>query len=217
VAWAWVVLAGVFMATGGKPYYLAGLLPALIGAGAVQVDGWLERGRPPARRAALAGAVALSGVIGAVIALPVLPPERSDPVIAVNEDVGETIGWPELARTVASVHRGLTSSDRAVILTGNYGQAGAIDRYGPALGLPRAHSGHNAYGDWGPPPAGGAPVIVVGRRAGEMAAHLRDCTTAARIDNRAGVDNEERGAPVMVCSGPLRPWSEAWPALRHLG
>ena len=26
----------------------------------------------------------------------------------------------------------------AVVLTGNYGEAGAIDRYGPALGLPRA-------------------------------------------------------------------------------
>ena len=217
LGWAWVVLAVVFMATAGKPYYLAGLLPALIGAGALKVDGWLERGRPPTRRAALVGAVALSGVIGGVIALPVLPADRSDPVLAVNEDVGETIGWPELAWTVARVHRALTSPDRAVILTGNYGQAGAIDRYGSALGLPPAHSGHNAYGDWGPPPAGGAPVIVVGRRAGEMAAHFRDCAPAARIDNRAGVDNEERGAPVVVCSGPRRPWAETWPALRHLG
>ena len=54
LAWAWVVLAVVFMATGGKPYYLAGLLPALIGAGAVAVDGWLERGR--GRRACAGGA-----------------------------------------------------------------------------------------------------------------------------------------------------------------
>jgi 4-amino-4-deoxy-L-arabinose transferase-like glycosyltransferase len=41
LAWAWVVLAVVFMASGGKPYYLAGLLPALLGAGAVSVDRWL--------------------------------------------------------------------------------------------------------------------------------------------------------------------------------
>ena len=33
VAWAWVVLACVFMATAGKPYYLAGLLPVLVAAG----------------------------------------------------------------------------------------------------------------------------------------------------------------------------------------
>jgi hypothetical protein len=43
-----------------------------------------------------------------------------------------------------------------VLLTGllargqNYGQAGAIDHYGPALGLPKAISGHLSYYLWGP-------------------------------------------------------------------
>lgn len=100
------------------------------------------------------------------------------------------------------------------ILTRNYGEAGAIDRFGPPLGLPHAYSGHNAYGDWGPPPNGSAPVITVGYN---LVPHLRGCTVAARIDNHAGVDNDERGAPVMICQGPRRPWSREWPALRHLG
>ena len=217
LAWAWVVLALVFMATGGKPYYLAGLLPVLIGAGSVWVDAWLERGRSSARRAALAAVFVVSAVVGATIALPVLPAGDADAVIAVNDDVGETIGWPELARSVAEVHRGLPERERAVVLTGNYGEAGAIDRFGGPLGLPRAHSGHNAYGDWGPPPGDGAPVIVVGLSPSEMATHLRDCRVVARIDNSAGVDNEEQGRPVMVCSGPTRPWSEEWPELRHYG
>jgi hypothetical protein len=169
------------------------------------------------RRTVLAAAVAGSAAIGMVIALPVLPAERLGPVLAVNEDAGEMIGWPELARTVADVHRRLPDSSRAVILTRNYGEAGAIDRYGPALELPGAYSGHNAYGDWGPPPDGSAPVIAVGLDPREVAAHLRDCTVAARIDNRAGVENEEQGIPVMVCGGPRRPWSRQWPALRRLG
>jgi 4-amino-4-deoxy-L-arabinose transferase-like glycosyltransferase len=217
LAWAWVVLAGVFMASGGKPYYLAGLLPGLIGAGAAPLDGWLERGRPHVRRAVVTAAVVASGMVDAIIALPVLPADSADPVIEVNEDVGETIGWPDFARTVADVHRRLPGRERAVILTGNYGEAGAIDRYGPALGLPRAYSGHNAYGDWGQPPGGGGPVIAVGLHPRELAAHLRDCRVAARIHNRAGVDNDEEGRPVMVCRGPRRPWSDEWPALRQLG
>jgi hypothetical protein len=139
------------------------------------------------------------------------------PVIAVNDDVGETIGWPELARIVAHVVRELPNAERAVILTRNYGEAGAIERYGPALGLPRAYSGHNAYGDWGPPPDGSSPVIAVGLRPREIAAHLRGCTVAARIDNRAGVENAEQGKPVMVCRGPRGTWAQHWPALRHLG
>ncbi|HEV7883382.1 MAG TPA: glycosyltransferase family 39 protein [Solirubrobacteraceae bacterium] len=212
IAWAWIVLAVVFMATGGKPYYLAGLLPVLLAAGALSVDGWLGRHR--IRRALLVAAIAVSAVVDAVIALPVLPAADAGPVVAANADVGETIGWPEFARTVAGVAGRLPRG--AVILTRNYGEAGAIDRYGPALGLGRAYSGHNAYGDWGPPPDGAGPVIAVGLHPAE-AAHLRGCRAAARIDNRAGIDNDERGTVVLVCSGPRRPWSREWPALRHLG
>ena len=158
-----------------------------------------------------------SAVIGAIISLPVLPADSADPAIAVNEDVAETIGWPELAETVAEVYRALPDARRAVILAGDYGEAGAIDRFGPDLGLPRAYSGHNAYFDWGPPPAGGAPVIAVGGPRRDLAAHLRDCTVAARIDNDAGVDNDEQGTPVMGCRGPRGPWSRQWPGLRRLG
>ena len=81
-----------------------------------------------------------------------LPADSLGPVLEMNEDVGETIGWPELARTVAEIH---LEAPGAVIRTRNYGEAGAIDRYGPALGLPSAFSGHNVYGEWGPPRDGG--------------------------------------------------------------
>lgn len=196
---AWVVLAVVFMATGGKPYYLAGLLPLLVAAGAVALAAW----RP------LVPLIVVSGLAAAVIALPVLAPSDADLVIAMNEDVGETIGWPAFVRTVAEVHRRAPS---AVIVTSNYGEAGAIDRFGSEYGLPRAYSGHNAYHDWGPPPEGAAPVVAVGRRA---AALLRGCRVMARVDS--GVENQEDGVPVSLCDGPRGTWSVAWPALRTLG
>jgi 4-amino-4-deoxy-L-arabinose transferase-like glycosyltransferase len=217
LGWAWVILAVVFMATGGKPYYLAGLLPALLGAGAVSVDGWLDRGRQGTRRALLAGAFAVSAVAGPLIALPVLPAKDAEPIVAVNEDVGETIGWQEFAQTVAEVYRGLPSGQRAVILTRNYGQAGAIDRYGPELGLPSAYSGHNAYGYWGPPPDGSAPVIAIGLTQSELARHLRACEEVTRIDNGLEIDNDEQGTTVNVCGGPRHSWSREWPSVRQLG
>ena len=64
------------------------------------MDAWLERGSASARKALLVAAIALSAVIGATISLPVLPAEDADAVVAVNSDVGETIGWPELVDTV---------------------------------------------------------------------------------------------------------------------
>jgi len=218
LAWGWLILAVVFMASGGKPYYLAGLLPLLIATGAPAVDRWLARGRSYARAAVLAAALVTSLAVNAAIALPVLPARDADPVVAVNEDIGETIGWPELARAVARVYRRLPDTAHAVVLANNYGEAGAIDRFGPRLGLPRAYSGHNAYGDWGPPPDDATgPVIAIAPHARMLAVHLRDCTVAARITNAAGIDNDERGAEVSVCRGARRPWSQEWPSIRRLG
>ena len=214
LAWAWVVLAVVFMASAGKPYYLAGLLPALLGAGAVSVDGWLDRGRRGLRRGLIAVALVGSAAVSAIISLPLVPADRAGQVVATNPDVGETIGWPRFTQTVADVYRHVPG---AVILTSNYGEAGAIDRYGPALGLPHAYSGHNAFGDWGPPPNGSAPVVAVGLDRSDIATTLRDCRLRARIDDGVGIDNDEQGAPVDVCRGPQRPWSAEWSAVKHLG
>ena len=42
------------------------------------------------------------------------------------------------------------------------GQAGAIDFFGPRLGLPKAISGHNSYYFWGPRDCSGDVLIVIG-------------------------------------------------------
>jgi 4-amino-4-deoxy-L-arabinose transferase-like glycosyltransferase len=213
LAWAWAILAVVFIASGGKPYYLAGLLPVLLAAGSVVIDPWLERGRSAHRRASLAVAVGLSAIVGAVIALPVLPVDEVEPVVEVNEDVGETVGWPEMVETVAEVAEDAPGDP--VILTANYGEAGAIDRYGSALGLPRAYSGHNAYADWGRPPGEAGPVIAVGISDRFLDGWLRNCRPAAELSNDAGIENDEFGAPVALCASPIRPWSEL--DLEHYG
>lgn len=216
LAVAWALLAVVFMATGGKPYYLAGMLPLLLGSGAVVVDRWLKEA-PRWCYGALVAAVALSAVVDAVISLPVLPASRAGAVVAVNPDVGETIGWPRLVATVAAVARELPAGRPPVILTRNYGEAGAIDRYGPALGLPRAYSGHNAYGDWGSPADDAAPVIAVGFGDAALNRSFRDCRLAARVDYGLGIDNDEQGTRVSVRGGPEKPWSQLWPEIPHLG
>jgi hypothetical protein len=211
---AWVFLVAVFLATGGKPYYLAGMFPVLLAAGAIETDCWVTRAASRPRAALLWSLVVLSGVVSAVIALPLLSAKDAGPVVAVNGDVGETIGWPDLTRTVAGVYQRAGSS--AVIFTANYGEAGAIDRYGPALGLPGAYSGHNAFGYWGPPPNRPGPVVTVGLDATQLS-HFRNCLLTARIDNSAGIDNDEHGEAVERCSGTRGPWSQIWPKLRHLG
>jgi 4-amino-4-deoxy-L-arabinose transferase-like glycosyltransferase len=212
LGWTWVVLAFVFIATGGKPYYLAGLFPVLLAVGSLTVDRWLERGSRAVRRALLVGAFALSVLIGGPIGLPVLPVEDTEPVLAANDDVGNTIGWPGFVEQVAAVHR---REAVEVIFTSNYGQAGSIERFGGRHGLPRVYSGHNAYHEWGPPPdrlRGRVLVIGDADRSG-----FRGCTLAGEIEIEHGIETDEQGTRLWTCAGPSRPWSELWPDLERLG
>jgi 4-amino-4-deoxy-L-arabinose transferase-like glycosyltransferase len=216
---AYVLLAVVFLVTGGKPYYLAGLYPLLLAAGAPPVVGWL-RGRTDAR-GWVAGGLGLSLLVNAVLMLPVLPVRALavTPIVDINYDAGETVGWPRFAATVAEAYAALPPAERAraVVVTQNYGEAGAIDRYGPALGLPKAYSGHNAYFDWGPPPDTGGPVVLVGFNEAFLRTVFGDVRRAATIDNGVGVENEEQGAPVWVARDPRGSWAEIWPDFRRLG
>lgn len=195
-----------FLVAGGKPYYLAGLFPLLFAAGA---QPFLDR----VRRPWVAPALLVLSAPALVVVLPLLPVRWTDPVVAINYDAGETIGWPQLVQQVATAHEGLPPG--TAILTGNYGEAGAIDRYGPALGLPQAFSGHNGYGEWGHPPDA-TPVLAVGVAPELLQESCRELRPAGELVNTFGVDNDENGT-TMSCCVPSRPWSEVWPRFRHLG
>ncbi len=104
-----------------------------------------------------------------------------------------------------------------MIFTGNYGEAGAIDRYGPALGLPSAYSGHNGFGYWGPPSSPPGPVVTVGVHATRGLREFTGCRWIGRVENAAGIENSESAEPIYLCSRPIAPWRVVWPRLRHLG
>jgi 4-amino-4-deoxy-L-arabinose transferase-like glycosyltransferase len=217
---AYVVLAVIYLVTGGKAYYLAGAYPALLAAGAIATDGWLARATGVLRRRLLTAAIALSAVVAAVVGLAVLPERALGPVLAVNPDAGEQVAWPRFAATVAGVWNGLSVADRTrgLVLTENYGEAGAIDRYGRALGLPRAYSGHNGFGFWAVPTGEAGPIVLVGYADRTRRESLfRGCVQRATIDNGVDLDTEEQGVPVWVCGQPAGPWFEVWPRVRHLG
>ncbi|GAB3145841.1 glycosyltransferase family 39 protein [Micromonospora sonneratiae] len=222
LGWAYLVVLALTLLTGGREYYPAGAYPVLFASGAIATIGWLSRGAR-GRRAALGVGLVLNGLSTVTIALPIYPVRTlpHTPQAMINYDAGETVGWPELVSTVARVHRSLPASEQAtaVILTRNYGQAGAIDRYGRPLGLPTPYSGHLNFWRWGPPAdSATGPVIVIGRWPAEELSRL--CGTVVQVasnDNGYGVENEEQGAPIWLCRDLDRPWSQVWPELRRFG
>ena len=214
---AYVLLAVLFMATGGKPYYLAGLYPVLLAAGAEPVVRWAG-GRARRIRTALLGAALLVSLAASMlIVLPVVPADElaKTPVPALYYDAGETVGWPEFAATVAAVRQRLPAEQPVAVLAANYGEAGAVDRFLPHLAP--AYSGHNAYGTWGPPPDDANTVIVVGYPEHRVREWFGQVELAARIDNGVGLDNEEQDAPVWVARERRAPWDVLWPQLVRLG
>jgi hypothetical protein len=214
---AYVLVAAVFLVTGGKPYYLAGFFPVLLAAGAPAVVGWVQRRATAVRSALVAVALAASLAMSALLMLPLVPADElaQTPIPDIHYDAGETVGWPEFAATVAAVHARVPAAERVAVLTGNYGEAGAVDRFLPALAP--AHSGHNSYWTWGPPPDEAGTLIVIGAEEAQLRRWFGEVELAARIDNGLGLDNDEQGEPVWLVRDRREPWSQIWPQLRHIG
>lgn len=101
------LLALFFLLGGGKPYYLAGLYPVLLAAGAAPAVDWARRGGRRIGRT-LVPPLALSLVLNALLMLPLVPVSAlaGTPVPAVHYDAGETVGWPRLVSSRPSGRRG---------------------------------------------------------------------------------------------------------------
>lgn len=203
------------LATGGKPYYAAGVLPALVAIAAIWWDGRTTAGRPVVPVVPVV--LGVNAAVAALVTLPVLPVSAvaTSPLVAVNPEPMEMVGWPALVDQVAAAYRTLDEGrGTTVILTANYGEAGAVDRFGGAHGLPPAYSGHNSYADVRVPPGDAGPVLLVGYR--EPGNRFVGCRPLSPVRLPYDVDNDEQGAPLWACDAPARPWASLWPDIRHV-
>ena len=180
-------------------------------------DGWTRRGHRRLRRRLLALSLALSALISVAIVLPVTP-IRDLHNTPFQYDIGETVAWPTYVREIASAWNRLPSSVRAqaAILTSNYGEAGAVDRYGPALGLPPAYSGHMGFWYWGQPPESATTVLGVGFDPGYLRRFFAHVRLVSRLNNHLDVNNDEQHAPLWLATGLREHWTLAWPRLKNL-
>lgn len=236
LGWMYVVPLVILTLAKGRFYYLAPAYPMLFAAGAVAAERWLwvraELASRVTARDATPSAVtarvviAILGVvaIGSILLLPIGAVHsrwwtlRPQPV---NDEYAEEIGWPELVHTVASVYDSLPPAERArtAILAGNYGEAGALDMYGPARHLPSVISEVNSYfarGYGSTPPA---RAIVVGYGMDDALALFGACHVAAHVTNAHGVLNEEtrEHRDVLLCTEPRPEWPTLWARLRRYG
>lgn len=226
VGWMYVVPLLLFVVLKGRSYYAAALYPMLYAAGSVGGEQWLRslrRGFAVPVRVFVWSALLLDIAVAGAFFLPIAPVHSAwwNVAVKVNGDFREEFGWQELAATVATIRDSLPAQDRARlgILAGNYGEAGAIDLYGPSYRLPPAISGINSFWQHGygnPPPQ---TLIVVGMSRRFLDANFVSCQIAGHTWNRYGVQNEEtRDHPdIFVCRGLRRRWPDFWKDFRYYG
>jgi hypothetical protein len=138
------------------------------------------------------------------------------PVVAINYDAGETVGWPGFAATVAGAYDAPPAEQRrhAIVLAANYGEAGAVLRFRPDI---PTDSGHNSLWNLGPPPAGTQTAIVIGYPETDLRGWFTHVQRVATVDNGVRLDNDEQGQTVWLCTDPTQSWAALWPKMQRLG
>lgn len=223
---ALVTLAILTLNRTARVEYLTLAGPGLFAAGAV----WWES-RTRLLRIAIPTLAGLLLIPILPLALPILPVER---FIAYTQAIGlaprteerhrmgrlpqhqaDMFGWPELADSVARVAATLTPEERrtAIVVVGNYGEAGALERFGAGR-IPTIACQHNNWFLWGPPHWDGAVGIFVGRDSTELATEF-DHVEMVTVAGHPLAMPYERDLPIAIVRGFRGDLARAWVAGKH--
>jgi 4-amino-4-deoxy-L-arabinose transferase-like glycosyltransferase len=230
IGWAWIFAAAAIVTLSPRVYYLFPAFPVLFAAGGVWWEELLGSSRAMWIKIWYPVLMLLGGAVFAPLAIPLLPPETyirytkalglQQPAIETHElgplpqIFADQFGWEGMAVAVAQVYNGLPPDVRArtAIFGQTYGQAGAIDLFGPKYGLPPAISGHQSYFLWGPRGYTGDSMIVMA----DNQQNLERLFTGVR---KAGYVYDPYSMPynhldIFYCSGMRRPLQEVWPRVK---
>ena len=224
---AWIVATLVIFTLSPRIYYLFPAFPLLFAAGGV----WAETWRVRFLRPVYCTLMVLMGALLAPTLIPLLPPETyiryaqathlEQPRIE-NHQLGplpqlfaDQFGWEEMAAEVARIYKTLPPDvqARTAIFAQNYGQAGAIDLFGPRYGLPPAISGHLNYYYWGPRGYSGESVIVMGDREDRLKTKFASVEKAGRIAHPYAMPFEH--IDIFYCRGMKWRLAEVWPKVKN--
>ncbi len=205
----------------------------LLASGAVVIEAQFERSRHAWLKPALMAVLLAGGAYFAPIVVPVLSPdkfitymnylpmkiphmEHSHAAAVLPQWYSDQFGWHEIVAETAQAWNRIPLEQRADcgIFAQDYGQAGAIDFFGPRYGLPRALSGHQTYFLWGPRGYSGNCLIVVGDHRevlDKLFAQVEYVGTSA--DNPNALEKE---VPVFICKGAkFGSLDQLWPKVKR--
>lgn len=215
-----------------RPDRIGAFYPILFAAGGVALE---LATVTPGRRWARAGLIVLL-VLGAglilPLSLPLLPPQT---VAAYADTIGylpklekgktspipqwlaDRTEWEEFVDDVAAVYRSLSPEDqaKAVFYAPSYGQAGALELFGPSRGLPpRVLCRQNSYWMWSKALPGPQVLIAVDPNPRDLDLAFVE-HALARVHHCVYCMSWRNGAEIHVARGLQVPWRTAWQTVKH--
>jgi hypothetical protein len=231
LGWGFLAFLAMMMALKGKFYYMAPVYPVMFAAGAVHLERITERKSWRWTRVSYTVIMLVAGALLAPTIIPILPVEtyiaysrklgiqqqkfENQPQSELPQIFADMCGWEERVRIVAAYFHSLSPEEQKVTAIGapDYGQAGAIDLFGPKYGLPKSISDNNNYWIWGPREYTGESVILLNERSPE--AYIGRCKSLTLVAHPSDpYSRPDSNRPIYHCRG-LRPGlQELWPKLK---
>ncbi len=219
----------LLLVTQAKNYYVSPIYPVLLAAGAILLEqgftrrAWLRVGYPVAMIA--------SGCVLAPLVMPILSvPEflayharwrgftpvvfEGEPERPLPQYFADEFGWEAMTQKTAEVFHGLPLSVQAetAIFANDYGEAAAIDFFGPRYGLPASISKAETYWLWGPRQYDGKSVLVLGSDGRGDHEFFRSVEAAERVTD-AYARADERFT-ILLCREMHPPLATLWPRIK---
>lgn len=224
LGWMYLVPLAVFIVTKGRGYYLLAAYPMLYAAGCVLLERRLPARKPAWSKAGwtIAWAALLAdAVFIAAITLPIAPVGSRWFQFSSSEngDLNEMIGWPELVSEVARIRNTQPNAKEVGVLAANYGEAGAINLYGPQYGLPPAIMGINSFWYRSYPDPQPQTMVVLGFSQTFRDRRFTSCELEGHTPRINSVHNEETDdhPDIYVCHGLKLAWPEFWKDFHYYG
>ena len=229
LGWTAVIFMSVYLIQNSKIYYVFPIFPLLLSAGAVAVERFSVNYHVSWPKWVIGSSIIISGTILMPLAVPMLPVPQ---FVSYSKSLGfwnlirmekgeedvlpihfvYRIGWEELVDSVARTYGTLSEDEKkqCAILASWYGPAGAIDHFGPPLGLPDAICPRNNYWLWGPRHYSGTIVLAVGYDAEYLRQFFGSVLFVADIKNPYGYDYA-----LCICRQPKIPFDQMWLRLKR--
>jgi len=218
LAFMYLIPLILFFIGKGRGYYMAAAYPMLLAMGAAMGERWVSSLPRWGRRTVEAIFFAGLALVGVYFIALIIPLQSSGPLrefaLERNGDLREEFGWDQMVKTVAEIRDSLPADQRASVgvLTGNYGEQGAIEILGPAYHLPPPISMTNSAWLRSFPTSPPTTLIVLGYSREKAERAFTGCRLAGHNVNSEGVKNEESEyhPDIFLCGGPRKPWPEFW-------